>query len=72
MQKTQELTVSREFIKHIISDIEHLIDDIEMIVDKKSAKVIEKRLKDVKSGKVKGLSEKDFNEFMRKAGVDVN
>ncbi len=73
MQKAEQetVTVSREILSHMVSDIEHLIDDIEMIVDRGSMKIIDKRLKDVKESKVKGLSETDFKDFMRKEGIDA-
>jgi hypothetical protein len=66
MQKAQEVVVDKEIINHIVSDIEHLIDDIEMIVDRGSMKKIDKRLKDVRGGRVKGFSERDFDKFMSK------
>ena len=73
MQETKQETVnvSKEILSHMVSDIEHLIDDIEMIIDKRSMKTIDKRLRDVKEGKVKGLSEDDFRKFMRKEGIDA-
>lgn len=33
--------------------------------------VIEKRLRDIKEGKIKGLSHKDFIRFLRKEGINV-
>lgn len=71
MQKAEEVVVDKRMLDHLISDIEHMIDDIEMIVDKNSMKNIDKRLKEVKEGGVKGLSERDFEEFMKKNGVNA-
>ena len=71
MQKTEEITVEREVLSHMISDIEHLIDDIETIMSKDSTKTLDKRLGEVKSGKVKGFSEKDFDQLMRKDGINA-
>ena len=55
----------------MISDIEHLIDDIETIMSKDSTKTLDKRLDEVRSGRVKGFSEKDFDELMRKDGINA-
>lgn len=71
MQKQETVNVSKDILNHMISDIEHLIDDIEMIVDRRSMKIIDKRLTDVKKGRVRCLSEGDFKEFMRKEGIDA-
>ena len=72
MQKTeQEVVVDKEILSHMISDIEHLIDDIETIMDKNSMKAVDKRLNDIKSGKTKGFSERDFSRLMKKDGINA-
>ena len=70
-EQTEQITVERKVLSHMISDIEHLIDDIETIMSKDSTKTLDKRLNEVRSGKVKGFSEKDFDELMRKDGINA-
>jgi hypothetical protein len=68
MQETIE--VDKGVIKKMVDDIEDLLDNMEMIVEKKSMAKIQKRLNDVKTGKVDALSEEDFDDFMREEGID--
>lgn len=70
-EQTEQITVERKVLSHMISDIEHLIDDIETIMSKDSTKTLDKRLNEVRSGRVKGLTERDFNELMRKDGINA-
>lgn len=50
----------------MISDFGHLLEDFESITEAKTMKLAEKRLAEIKEGKVKTLSEKEFREFMKK------
>lgn len=71
MQKMKQETVevSKDVLNEMVNDIENLLENIELIMERESMKKVKRRLKDVKEGKVKGLSEKDFKEFMRKEGI---
>jgi len=41
------------------------------MAEQDNMKIIEKRLKDVKEGKVKGLTQEDFSNFLKKEGINV-
>lgn len=69
MQKT--MPVSKEVLGDILDHIELLIDDFESLLAKDSSATLQKRLADVKGGKVKDLSEKDFRDFLRKEGINA-
>jgi len=73
MQKTKEETieVSKEILNEMVNDIENLLDNMEIIVKRQSMNKIKERLNDVKSNKIKCLSEEDFNNFMKKEGIDA-
>jgi hypothetical protein len=73
MQKMKQETVevSKDVLNEMVDDIENLLENIELIVERESMKRVKNRLKDVKEGRVKTLSEKDFKEFMRKEGIDA-
>ena len=62
----ETIVVEKELMHSVIADIENLLDDIELIVDKATIKTVNKRLDDVKSGKTKGLTEKDFKDYVKK------
>jgi hypothetical protein len=64
--KEKTITIEKRFLTSMISDIENMIDNIEMMVDRSSMKTVKKRLEDVKKGRVKGLSEKDFKNYVKK------
>lgn len=67
----ESIEVPREVINSMIRDFERLLKDFEKISEQETMKKVEKRLKGVKEGKVKGLSERDYSEFMRRKGIDA-
>lgn len=68
---SDSIAVPKKVLECMVEDFEHLLEDFETIAEQKSIKTVEKRLKDVKERKVRGLTEKDFADFLRKEGVDA-
>ncbi len=67
----RNITIPKETFRCMVRDFEHLLKDFEKIAEGESVKVVEKRLKDVKEGKVRGFTEKDFSAFLKKEGIDA-
>ena len=55
-------------IGQIIDDVERLVTDMETMLENE---VVNNRLNDVKSGKVKGRSEKDLDAYLKARGVKI-
>ena len=68
---SEDIMVPKKVFECLVEDFEHLLEDFEVIAEQKSVKTIERRLKDVKEKKIKGLTEKDFADFLRKEGVNA-
>lgn len=69
--KQETLTVNKELFEHMLADFECLLTDFEAIAEKETEEKIEKRLKEIRTGKVKGYSENDFLNLMKEEGIDV-
>ncbi len=67
----ETMLVKRELMEHIMVDFECLLDDMEAIVDESTQKKVDQRLHDIKQGKTKGYSEREFIAFMKEEGIDV-
>ena len=65
--KQELITVPKQIFSSIVSDFEKLLEDFEMLVDVNTN--IDTRIKDIKKGKVKGLTEDDFKDFLKNAGI---
>ena len=64
----ETVTVPKEVFNKILSDVEILIDDVEMALDVK----VRKRISDIETGKVKGKTEKELDDYLKKRGVKVD
>lgn len=62
----ETIVVEKELMNSVIIDIENLLDDMELMIDKSTMETVNKRLEDVKGGKTKGLTEKDFKDYVKK------
>jgi len=67
----ENIEVPKEVIDSMIRDFERLLKDFERITERETMRKVDKRLKEVKEGKVKGLSERDYAEFLRRKGIDA-
>ena len=71
MKQEEKIEVPKETMNVMVKHFEILIKDFEKIVEQNTIKKVDKRLEDIRKGKVKGYSERDYSEFMKKKGVNV-
>ena len=57
----------KEVFTKILDDVVVLIDDVELALDIK----IRQRISDIKSGKVKGKTELELNDYLKKRGLRI-
>mgnify|MGYP001594125782 FL=1 len=67
---TETITMPREEFKKLISDVEIVINDVESILSAED-KLTKKRIDDIESGKVKGKTEKELDEYLKNRGIKV-
>lgn len=73
MKTSQELiTVPKQVFINVLEDFETLLEDFELLVEQDTMKKVNKRLKDIKEGKVNGLTEADFSAYIEKAKAKVS
>ena len=65
---TETITMPREEFKKLISDVEIVINDVESILSAED-KLTKKRIDDIESGKVKGKTEKELDEYLKNRGI---
>ena len=66
--KTENIVLNKEIATIFLKGIDEILDCMELMMNAKLVKVLDKRLKDVKSGKnIKGMAQ--FEELMRKEGI---
>jgi len=63
----ETVTVPKEVFTKILDDVVVLIDDVELALDIK----IRQRISDIKSGKVKGKTELELNDYLKKRGLRI-
>ena len=66
----ETITIPREEFKKLISDVEVIINDVESILSNED-KLIKKRINDIESGKVKGKTEKELDEYLKNRGIKI-
>ena len=71
MRQEETIEVPKERVNIMVKHFEILIRDFEKIVEQETMEKVGKRLTDIKKGKVRGCSEKDYFEFMKRKGVNV-
>ena len=60
----ETVNVSKDDFNKILNTIEILISDFERVISQNE--VISTRIEDVKSGKIKGKSEEDYKDYLKK------
>lgn len=65
------ITISKEEFGKLISDVEIIINDVESILSKEDS-VIKKRINDIESGKVKGKTEKELDDYLKNRGIKID
>ena len=63
----ETVTVPKDVFKKIVSDVETLIDDVELAFDSK----VRERIADIEAGRIKGKTEEELDNYLRKRGVKV-
>ena len=63
----ETVTVPKEVFSKILEDVEVLIDDVELALDQK----VRKRISDIETGVVKGKTEEDLHNYLKKRGVKI-
>lgn len=70
MRQEEKIEVPRQTMNVMIRHFEILIKDFEKIAKEKSMRKLDKRLEEVKKGRVNGYSVKDYSEFMKRKGIN--
>lgn len=66
--KTENIVLNKEIATIFLKGVDEILDSMELMMNPKMLKVIDKRLKDVKSGKnIKSMA--DFEKLMKEEGV---
>ncbi len=65
----ETIIVEKKMLENFTLDLERLLNDFEKILDTNVAREADERLFDLKSGKVDGLSEEDYQNFIKKMGL---
>jgi len=67
----ENVNISKEKLVVLFSDMERMVSDFESLAEFDDI-VVASRLKDIKSGRVKGLPEKELDAYLRKRGIKVD
>lgn len=71
MRQEEKIEVPRQTMGVMIKHFEILIKDFEKIAEQETMRKVDKRLEDIKKSKVRGYSQKDYSEFMKRKGINV-
>lgn len=63
--------VNREVVLSMLDGVEEILDSLDMMTNPKLAETINKRIDDIKKGRVKTKTMDDFRQFLRKHNVKV-
>ena len=61
----ETVVIPKEVFTKILADVEILIDDVELALDAK----VRQRISDIETGREKGKTEEDYNEYLSKRGI---
>lgn len=64
------VSVPKETLQCMIKDFEHLLGDFERIAEVEDMEIAKRRFQEIKTGKVKPLTEKEFRELMKREGIE--
>lgn len=68
---TETITIPKEDFRKLLSDVEVVINDVESILSNED-KLLKKRIKDIKSGKVKGKTERELDDYLKNRGIKID
>ena len=63
----ETIPIPKEVFIKILADVETLIDDVELALDAK----VQKRIMDIETGSIKGKTEQELDNYLKKRGVKV-
>ncbi len=63
------VTIPKETFDCMLHDFEHLLNDFESISEAETMKIAEKRLSEIKTGKVKTVGMAEFKKFMKNESI---
>ena len=66
----ETLQVKKTDLGRILETAEILITEVERVLSQEE--IIKERLADVKEGKIKGRTEKELNDYLKKRGVKID
>ena len=64
------IEVQKSDFNKILHTAEQLVDEVEYVL--LQDEVVKKRIKDIKTGKIKGKSEKELDDYLKKRGVKID
>jgi len=64
------IQVRKSDFKRILSTAEILIDEVEQALSQDD--VVIKRIRDIRSGRIKGKTEDDYHEYLKKRGIKAS
>ncbi len=70
MKQEQTLEVPKRTVDVMIRHFEILIRDFERLAELDTVKKIDKRIEDIKQGKITGYHESEYVKFMKKKGIN--
>lgn len=65
------ISVSKEKLGEVISDVEQLVSHFEDLVEEQD-KIAQCRLANIKTGKVKGKTEEELDNYLKKRGIKID
>ncbi len=63
----ENINIEKEDFNKLLVAVEMLIEDVEQM--KSQDEIVNRRIEDVKSGRVREKTEADYNEYLKKRGV---
>lgn len=66
----ETITVSKELLNHMLTEMEHLVEDFSLIADENN-EVIQRRIKEIRENPSIGKDEVELDNFLRRKGVKI-
>ncbi|HLC50961.1 MAG TPA: hypothetical protein VJH90_01135 [archaeon] len=62
----ESVVIDKKTFDSMVRDLGRLLEDLEKIDEKRHLAKVDKRLRDVKEGRIKLLGKKDFHSFLKR------
>ncbi len=63
---TEKVLIDKKLLENFLKHLNNIVVDLEQIEEEMLMNKAMERLEELKKGEVKGLTEKDFEEFLKK------